>query len=130
MSISTIRHFQVNDKHYHHNIDTESDSVLLMDHTHSGPIIEYSYNCLMKEDGKAIGKFERQLCEKSEAVIWVYKFRNSDVVIPGRSASLAEGLLDFEVEISTLYLQCKAGGEKFTGAWYTQHCLIKGAGHE
>lgn len=93
---TAIRGFVHNGEYYEHWIDLDDDSVSVFDGERF--VIVYDSKCTAWVDGKVYGRFSIRDDH------WVFISEKSGDVIVGQSSNLAEGLLDFEVEISKKYL--------------------------
>lgn len=94
--VTVIRSLEHNGEYYEHWLDLDDDSVSVFDGDRY--VIVYDSKCTAWVDGKVYGRFSIRDDH------WVFTNEQTGEVIVGKSANLAEGLLDFEVEISKKYL--------------------------
>ena len=96
MATTIIKRFEVDDKHYGHEIDLSDDSISLLGY--GGYLLHYdSHGKVRKPDGTLYGKFIYG------ASSWLFE-KHDGTAIPGNSTSEPDGLIDFEVEISKMYI--------------------------
>ena len=98
MATTIIKRFKVNDKHYCHEMDLSDDSISLLGY--GGYLLRYDCHAkARKPDGTLYGVF------KIQGDKWVFIRDDSPDVIFGNKTREPDGLIDFEVEISKMYIK-------------------------
>ena len=101
MATTIIKWFDVNYNSYYHELDLSNDSISLK----LGDDVLLHYDCnakVLKPDGYLYGRF---ICGASS---WLFEKYDGTVII-GNSVDEPDGLIDFEVEISKMYI-CEQEG--------------------
>lgn len=98
MAIRTFHNDELR-TYFHHDINLEDDSILLRDRE-DNTILTYSGNGIVSDaQGNIIGNI------KLRNNHWIFIRSNGETIESNYTLDMADGLIDFEVEISKQYIQ-------------------------